>query len=80
MSFARFSMALLAMLALTACTTYYEITDPTTDKKYYTTDIDKNDDGSITIDAEGTGAQVTIQNSEVREVTADQYEAAVGSN
>ncbi len=71
----RTSLALFSLITLTACTTYYEVTDPTTNKKYYTTELDKNGDGSVTLEAEGSGVEVTIQNSEVREVSEEAYKS-----
>jgi len=76
MTYARISVALLAMLSLAACTTYYEVTDPTTNKVYYTTDIDTNKDGSVTLEAEGSGVKVTVQNSEIRELSKEDFKAA----
>ena len=65
-----------AALAMVACTTYYEVKDPTTDKVYYTTDLDV-DKGVATLTDDNTGAQVTIQNSEVKEVSKDTYKENV---
>jgi hypothetical protein len=72
MKIARTVLALSALATLAACTTYYEVKDPTTDKIYYTTDIDTKDGATILTDA-NTGAEVTIQNSEVREISKDTY-------
>ncbi len=64
-------------LVLAGCTTYYRVTDPTTGKSYYATDFDRGRDGSITLTDEKTGAEVTIQNSEVSELKQGAYEAEV---
>ena len=72
---ARIAVLLVAVVSLAACTTYYEIKDPTTDKVYYTTDIDKNDDGSVSFEAEGSDTKVTVQNSETREISKDEFKA-----
>jgi hypothetical protein len=67
-----------AMLVLAAgCTHYYQVSDPAGTKMYYTTDIDKTDAGAIRIKDEKTGANVTLQSSEVKEISRDQFEAAL---
>lgn len=63
----------------TGCT-YYEITDPTTDKTYYTTNWDRDDNRSGVIQFEDmkTGKQVTLTNAEVGKIKEKQYKAAIG--
>ena len=55
------------------CTKYYKITDPTTDKIYYTTKIKKKGSGAIKINDEATGKDVTLQASEIEKITEDQF-------
>jgi len=59
------------------CTTYYKVHDPNTGSTYYSTDIDTESGGAVSLKDDRTNAQVTIQNSEVMEITADQYDAAI---
>jgi hypothetical protein len=59
------------------CTKYYKITDPTTDKIYYTTKIKKKGSGSIKIGDEATGKDVTLQASEIEKITEDQFNLGV---
>lgn len=67
-----------AMLVLAAgCTHYYQVSDPVGTKLYYTTDVDKTDSGAIRIKDEKTGADVTLQSSEVKEISQGEYEAAL---
>ena len=67
-----------AMLVLAAgCTHYYRVSDPVGTKLYYTTDIDTTDAGAIKIKDEKTGATVTLQSSEVKEISREEYEAAL---
>ena len=68
-------LALSVLATLAGCTTYYEVTDPTTDKVYYSTKIDQGREGSVSLTDAGSGANVTIQNSEVKEVSKDVYNA-----
>jgi hypothetical protein len=46
--------------------------DPAGTKLYYTTDT-----GAIKIKDEKTGATVTLQSSEVKEISREEYEAAL---
>ena len=72
----RYGVCALLMLAA-GCTHYYQVNDPTGSKLYYTTDIDTTDAGAIKLKDEKTGATVTLQSSEVREISRDEYEAAL---
>jgi hypothetical protein len=70
-------LAILGSIAtLAACTTYYKVTDPTSQKVYYTTEVEKEKGGSVALKDANSGAQVTIQNSEVIEISSDEYKAA----
>lgn len=64
---------------LAGCTTYYQVNDPAGSRKYYTTDIDKTKAGAITFKDEKTGAEVTLQSSEVKEISEEEFNAAVKS-
>lgn len=75
MTYIRTLIALGALATLAACTTYYEVTDPTTSKVYYSTEIDRGRAGSVTLTDTGSGAEVTLQNSEIKEVSKDVYKA-----
>lgn len=75
MTVTRSLIAVSALAILAGCTTYYEVKDPTTGKAYYTTDLDKGRDGAVTLIDEGSEAEVTIQNSEIREISKDEFKA-----
>jgi hypothetical protein len=67
------STALLAIVLLTAgCTTYYRVSDPSTGKSFYTTDVKRNGSAVMFKDAK-SGSDVTLQASEVKEITSDEY-------
>ena len=65
-------------LGLTGCT-YYEITDPTTEKVYYTTNWDRQDNKSGVIQFKDmkTGKQVTLTNAEVGKIKEKDYKSAI---
>ena len=76
----RFAIVLLStlMLMVLGCgTTYYQVRDPGSGSTYYTTELNEADSGAITLKDARTNARVTLQNSEVSEITADQYDAAI---
>jgi hypothetical protein len=56
---------------------YYRVNDPAGSKEYYTTDIDKTKAGAITFKDERSGGVVTLQSSEVKEITEEEFNAAV---
>lgn len=72
----RVATALLALLCLSGCTTYYKVADPVSGKSYYTTSVDQNKSGVTKLVDARTGSKVTIQNSEVTEISKDEYNAA----
>lgn len=68
--------AILSVLpVIGGCTTYYRISDPSTGKTYYTTGLAEKSGSTTFVDAK-TGAQVSIQNSEVNKVTKEEFETA----
>lgn len=73
----RFAIAFALCVVLAGCTTYYQVHDPSTDSTYYTTKIDQEDGGGVSLKDARTNAQVTVQTSEVMEITAEQYDAAI---
>lgn len=57
---------------------YYQVNDPAGDRKYYTSDIDqKTKTGALTFKDEKSGNMVTLQSSEVKEISKDEFKAAV---
>ncbi len=56
---------------------YYRVNDPAGDRHYYTSDIEKTKAGAITFKDEKSGSMVTLQSSEVKEISEDEFEAAV---
>ena len=66
------------LLSMTGCSSYYRVTDPASGKTYYTTKInDAGRAGAVKIKDDRTGSVVTLQSSEVKEISADEYEAAL---
>ena len=55
----------LALLCVGGCTNYYKVTDPTTGRVYYTTELEHKNSGAATLKDARTGNKVNLQNSEV---------------
>lgn len=70
-------LALLLIVAVSGCASYYKVTDPASGKVYFTEDIDKKSSGAIEFKDEVTKSQVTLPTSEVMEITEDQYKANI---
>lgn len=62
---------------LAGCANYYRVNDPAGDRHYYTSDIEKTKAGAITFKDEKSGSVVTLQSSEVKEISKDEFESAV---
>ena len=53
---------------------YYSVRDPGSGAQYYTTDVDKTGTtGAIKFKDAKSGSQVTLQSSEVKEISKDEY-------
>jgi len=65
------------ILGVAGCTHYYRVTDPGSGKTYYTTDIHEDRGGAVKLKDDRTRSTVTLQSSEVREISEDEYEAEV---
>jgi hypothetical protein len=66
-------------LALAACgSTYYLVKDAESGREYYTTNLMHSGD-AITFKDGKTRSTVTLQNSEVTEISKDQYGASTGA-
>lgn len=55
---------------------YYLVNDPAGSKDYYTKDMDKTKTGGITFKDARSGNVVTLQSSEVMEISEEQFNAA----
>jgi hypothetical protein len=70
----------LPLVLLAGCS-YYEITDPSTGRMYYTTNWDDkrhNATGVYDFTDKKTGARVVLQQSEARPISKSEYDQALG--
>lgn len=62
------------LLFAVGCTTYYRISDRASGRTYYTTDYDRTDSGAVVFEDAKTLSKVTLQSSEVSEVSRTDFE------
>ena len=69
------AVAGLALLCAGGCTSYYKVTDPTTGRAYYTTELQHKGSGAATLKDARTGNKVNLQNSEVETISKEEFES-----
>jgi hypothetical protein len=74
--FLRFS-ALLVVLLASGCTSYYRITDQSTRRTYFTTDYERTSSGAVQFYDEKSRADVTLQSSEIVEISRDEFDSGL---
>ena len=65
-----------SMAAVAGCTKYYQVTDPASGRSYYAERVEGRTGGAVSLKDARTGDMVTLQNSEVREITETEYKRA----
>ena len=71
-------MPVLLFASLAGCGSHYMVRDPQSGTTYYTTDVDREgDSGVVKFTDDATGSRVTIQQSEVKKISDDEYDAAI---
>jgi hypothetical protein len=74
------SVVVLGLVILVAgCASYYRVKDPQSGNVYYTDKIDNVRGGAVKLKDARTGSMVTIQNSEVKEISSDEYKAGLAA-
>jgi len=56
---------------------YYKVNDPAGERLYYTTEIEKSKAGAITFKDKKSGSKVTLQSSEVKDISKEEFEAGI---
>ena len=72
-------ISLCVGVLVVGCASYYKVTDPQTGKEYYTQEIDNVKGGAVKMKDARSGSTVTIQNSEVKEISKDEYKAGLAA-
>src|SRR5947209_2364793 len=64
----------VALFLIGGCASYYKVTDPTTGEVYYSQELKRQDNGATTLKDAKTGNMVNIQNSEIDEVSKEEFD------
>ena len=75
--FTQFGACLLMLLFAAGCTTYYRVTDQSTRRNYYTTDIDRTESGAVRFYDKKSRASVTLQSSEIVEISKEAFNSGI---
>ncbi len=70
---------LCVAFAVGGCATYYKVTDPTSGKIYYTKHIAYARSGALKLKDARSESLVIIQNSEVKEISKEDYKAGLSA-
>ncbi len=66
---------------LAGCASYYQVRDPSTGQTYYTSDVDTpGGGGTVRFKDDRTNRNVTLQNSEVRTISRDEYQRGLNTS
>lgn len=66
------------VLAVSACASYYKVTEPTSGKEFYTQKVSRKiSGGAIEFKDAKSGAVTTLQNSQVLEIDKKTYDAGM---
>jgi hypothetical protein len=69
------------MLIAAGCSSpHYRVTDPASGKEYFTTKVQEaGKGGAVKVKDAHTGSMVTLQSSEVKEISEDAYDAGIAA-
>ncbi|MHC4211937.1 MAG: hypothetical protein ACYSWP_01065 [Planctomycetota bacterium] len=73
------ALVTLAVAVFIGGCSYYRVTDPATQKIYYTTEVKELKSGAVKLTDAKTKKAVTIQNSEVEKIDEDEYKKGIYS-
>lgn len=76
------AISLLSGLLAAGCSThYYQVTDPESGKTYYTNKVERVwQGGALNFEDAQSGSSVTLQNSEVKELSEGEFMATLALN
>ena len=66
-------------LLVIGCASYYKVTDPQSGKEYYTEKVDTLSGGAVKVMDARTNSVVTLQNSQVKEISEKEYKAGLAA-
>ena len=79
MSYGWLVVSLCISLLVVGCASYYKVTDPQTGKEFYTQKVDTLSGGAVKVMDTRTGSTITLQNSQVKEISEKEYKAGLAA-
>ena len=70
-------LAILFLVGITGCGSYFMVTDPSSGKVYYTTNYKDEGGGAIEFIDDRNDNIVTLQSSELKEITEEEFKRAL---
>jgi hypothetical protein len=67
------------VLLAAGCASYYRVTDPVSGREYYTEKVESDRGGAVKLKDARTNSVVTLQNSEVKEISKEDYKAGLAA-
>ena len=64
---------------VSGCTSYYQVTDPGTNRVYYTEKLDRRDSGTVRFKDARSGEEITLPASAIKEIPREQYETGTAA-
>jgi hypothetical protein len=74
----RIGLVVAVLAVCVGCARHYRVTDPHSGRVYYTEDVDKLDSGAAEFTDAKSGADVTLQSSQVERITEEAFLKEVG--
>jgi hypothetical protein len=74
-----FVVCLCVGLIVVGCASYYKVTDVQSGKEYYSQDVSNLSGGAVKVLDARTGSIVTLQNSEVKEISNKEFKAGLAA-
>lgn len=67
----------VGLLVVGCASNYFKVTDPQSGREYYTEKVDTLSSGAVKVMDARTGSIVTLQNSQVKEISEKEYKAGL---
>jgi len=74
-----FVILLCVSLFVVGCASYYKVTDPQSGKEYYSQEINSLSGGAVKLKDARSGSVLTLQNSQVKEISEKEYKAGLAA-
>jgi len=77
MDLKNYAVIAVGLLIFTGCSSYYQITDPASGSVYFSKSVKDKRGGAVTFEDAQTGGSITLQSSEILEISKDSFKEGV---